>query len=51
MKITPRNLLKHELIGLLVEVIDSSHKGFVGISGIVVDETMKTIKDYVTIVK
>ena len=44
MKITPRNLLKHELIGLLIEVIDSTHKGYIGISGIVIDETMNMIK-------
>lgn len=44
MKIHPRNLIKHELIGLLVRVSESTHKGFVGISGIIIDETAKTIK-------
>lgn len=44
MKINPRNLVKHELIGLLVEVSESTHKEFVGISGIIVDETAKTIR-------
>ncbi len=43
MKITPRNILSHELIGLEVEVLDSRNKSQVGIKGIVLDETMYTL--------
>lgn len=43
MKITPRNILRHELIGLPVTVVESSNKYQVGIRGVVADETMKTI--------
>ena len=39
-----RSLLKGELIGLEVRVIDSSHPGYVGIHGKVVDETKNTLK-------
>lgn len=42
--ITPQNIFRHEFIGLSVEVIDSNHKGFIGIKGIVIDETRNTIK-------
>ena len=41
--ITSKNIFYHELIGLYCEVIESSNKSFVGISGKVVDETKKTI--------
>ena len=41
--ITPQNIFRHELIGLAVEIIDSTHKGFVGIKGIVIDETRNII--------
>lgn len=44
MKHTPRNLPKHELIGLLIKVLESTHKGYTNISGVVIDETMKTLK-------
>ena len=44
MKVNPRNLVKHELIGLLVKVSGSTHKEFVGISGVIVDETARTVK-------
>lgn len=37
--ITGRNLIRHELIGLNVEIIDSSNKFHVGIKGMVVNET------------
>ncbi len=43
MKITPCNILSHELIGLEVEVLDSRNKSQVGIKGIVLDETMYTL--------
>jgi ribonuclease P protein subunit POP4 len=34
-----KTLLRHELIGLNVEVISSSNKSLVGLSGKVIDET------------
>ncbi|RAP50761.1 MAG: ribonuclease P [Methanosphaera sp. rholeuAM74] len=42
--ITPQNVFRHELIGLPVEIIDSNHEGFIGIKGLVIDETRNTIK-------
>jgi ribonuclease P protein subunit POP4 len=42
--ITPQNIFRHELVGLVVEVVKSSHTGFTGIKGEVVDETKNTIK-------
>ncbi|MBP2044903.1 ribonuclease P protein component 1 [Methanobacterium aggregans] len=41
--ITPQNIFQHEFIGLHVEVKESSHEGFIGINGKVVDETRNTI--------
>lgn len=43
MKITPRNILRHELIGLKAEVIDAKNKYLVGISGFILDETRNMI--------
>jgi len=40
---TPENLVKHELIGLVVEVADSTNPSLTGISGRVVDETRNTL--------
>ncbi len=40
--ITPENLVRHELIGLLVEVVEGTNPFQVGISGRVVDETRNT---------
>jgi len=42
--ITPQNIFRHELVGLNVEIVKSSHKGFTGIKGEVIDETKNTIK-------
>ncbi|MDP1553090.1 MAG: ribonuclease P protein component 1 [Methanobacteriaceae archaeon] len=42
--ITPQNLFRHELIGLNVEIIESSHEGIIGIKGKVIDETRNTIR-------
>lgn len=42
--ITPQNIFRHELVGLNVVVVKSTHKGFTGIEGVVVDETKNTIK-------
>ncbi|MHC1635916.1 MAG: ribonuclease P protein component 1 [Candidatus Methanospirareceae archaeon] len=39
MKITPSNLLQHELIGLKIKIEESSNKNMIGLSGVVVDET------------
>ncbi|NIO23268.1 MAG: ribonuclease P protein component 1 [Candidatus Aenigmarchaeota archaeon] len=36
---TPENLVRHELIGLKVKIVESSNKKNIGISGRVVDET------------
>jgi len=41
--ITPKNLIKHELIGLKVKVTDSKNKYQVGIEGKVIDETKNTL--------
>ena len=43
MKITPRNILRHELIGLEAEVVDSTNPFQIGIRGIILDETYKTL--------
>jgi ribonuclease P protein subunit POP4 len=42
--ITPKNIFRHELIGLPVKVVNSTHEGFIGIKGKVVDETKGTIR-------
>jgi len=41
--ISPKNLIRHELIGLTIEVIDSTNKFQVGIKGLVVDETKNVL--------
>jgi ribonuclease P protein subunit POP4 len=41
-KITKENIIYHELIGLPVRVVKSTHKGYL-ISGIVIDETKNMI--------
>jgi ribonuclease P protein subunit POP4 len=42
--ITPQNIHRHEFVGLKVEVAQSNHAGYIGIKGLVVDETKNTIK-------
>lgn len=42
MTITPRNLLRHELIGLKVKVATSSNPEILGVKGKVIDETRNT---------
>ncbi len=37
--ISAKNLIRHELIGLRVDIVDSLNKFHVGIKGLVVDET------------
>ncbi len=44
MPITPENLPRHELIGLEVEVIESTDENKVGISGEVLDETQNMLR-------
>jgi ribonuclease P protein subunit POP4 len=41
--ITPRNLPRHELIGLPVRVVEATNPALRGIAGIVVDETRQMI--------
>lgn len=41
--ITSKNVFYHELIGLYSEVVNSSNKFLIGISGNIIDETKKTI--------
>ena len=41
--ITPGNILRHELIGLPVEVVGSSNPTQCGISGRIIDETRNTL--------
>ncbi len=41
--ITKKNVHKHELIGLPAEVISSTHHGYVGMKGLIVDETKNTL--------
>jgi len=40
---TPKNILRHELIGLWCKVVNASNKSQIGIEGKIVDETQKTI--------
>ncbi|NLZ29453.1 MAG: ribonuclease P protein subunit [Methanomicrobiales archaeon] len=40
--ISPRNILRHELIGLDVLVVRASNPGHVGVSGRIIDETRNT---------
>ncbi len=39
----PKNILRHELIGLECEVVASKNKSQIGTKGKIVDETMKTL--------
>ncbi len=43
MPITPKNLVKHELIGLEARVVDSANIYDIGASGRIVDETRNTL--------
>ncbi len=40
---TPSNIIRHELIGLECIIAKASNKSQAGISGKIIDETMKTI--------
>ncbi len=39
MKLTPQNIMHHELIGLDTKVVESTNKSLIGIEGRIVDET------------
>ena len=41
--ITPENIVRHELIGLHVKVVDSRDPSNVGVGGRVIDETRNTL--------
>jgi ribonuclease P protein subunit POP4 len=41
--LAPETLVRHELAGLRVRVVDAAHEGYVGIEGTVVDETTNTL--------
>jgi ribonuclease P protein subunit POP4 len=41
--ITPKNIVKHELIGLVLEVADSDNPSARGLKGTVVNETRNTL--------
>jgi ribonuclease P protein subunit POP4 len=41
--ITPQNIMRHELVGLWVRVARSTHQGFTGLEGKVVNETKNTL--------
>jgi len=43
MKITPRNILKHEFIGLKVEIVESKNRYLKGLNGEIIWETSKMI--------
>lgn len=42
MPITKRNVLQHELIGLEVEIVNSTDPSLIGVQGTIVDETRET---------
>ena len=43
MAITPENVIKHELIGLKAEVVESNNRANIGIKGKIINETHHTI--------
>ncbi len=44
MKLTPQNIIHHELIGIDTKVVDSTNSSLVGIEGRIVDETKNILK-------
>ncbi len=44
MKLTPHNIIHHELIGLDTRVVDSTNSSLVGIEGRIVNETRNILK-------
>jgi len=43
MKRTPKNLIYHELIGLEVQVLHHLSENYIGLNGIVIDETKNSL--------
>lgn len=43
MKLTPQNIIHHELIGLDTKVVDSTNRSLIGIEGRIVNETKNII--------
>ena len=43
MRIQPTDIVRSELIGLEVEVVEASNKSLVGLKGLIVDETKNTL--------
>ncbi|ABN70125.1 ribonuclease P protein subunit Rpp29 [Staphylothermus marinus F1] len=43
MRHTRRNIFYHELIGLRIKIIEYPDKSLVGLTGLVIDETQKTL--------
>ncbi|MBW2966038.1 ribonuclease P protein subunit [Candidatus Woesearchaeota archaeon] len=43
MRINVKDIIKYELIGLKIKVIDSKNKANIGIEGKIIDETKNTI--------
>ncbi|MDK2789781.1 MAG: ribonuclease protein subunit [Methanothermococcus sp.] len=41
--ITPQNIIRHELIGLDVEIVKSTNPSLIGTKGRVIDETRNTL--------
>jgi ribonuclease P protein subunit POP4 len=41
--VSPQNILRHELVGLPVNVVKCTDPNFVGLAGVVVDETKNMI--------
>ncbi|MDZ7701443.1 MAG: ribonuclease P protein component 1 [Halobacteriales archaeon] len=44
MAITPQSLVRHELVGLAVSVVESTNPDLVGLAGTVVGETTNTLR-------
>ncbi len=43
MALTPKNLVRHELIGLEAKIVNSTNKSNIGLKGKVVNETKNTL--------
>jgi len=44
MPITPKNIIRHELISLPVRILKSTDQTQIGLKGVVIDETYNTLK-------
>lgn len=43
MHITPQDIVKHELIGLDIEIVKSKNPSLIGMKGKIIDETKNTL--------